>query len=595
MENKSSFEWRKSRVPITLANGLLALALLGQPAPAQTTTPAQPLQIQLGGSSASRMLPVLATRGMVASQETRATRVGVEILKRGGNAVDAAVAVGFALAVTLPRAGNLGGGGFMMVHLAKSSETIAIDYRETAPAAAFRDMFLDDKGEPDPKKSRDSGLSVGVPGTVAGLAEAHKRYGSGRISLAELIAPAIALAEGGIPVEDDLADSLPTSGRLKQYSSSRAVFFPGDAPIPRGGTLVQADLGATLRRIADQGPAGFYAGSTAEKLVAAVRGAGGVMTIDDLAGYRVMLRKPVKGTYRGFDVVSMPPPSSGGVHLIEILNVLEGFDLAKAGAGSAAQIHLLAEAMKPAYADRANFLGDPDRVKIPVTGLTSKAYANTLRVKIDPERARPATEIAAGDPLPHESDQTTHFSVVDAAGNAVSNTYTLNFSFGLGLVAEGTGVLLNNELDDFSAKAGAQNAYGLVGGDANSVAPGARPLSSMTPTFVFKGGKLFLVTGSPGGSRIITTTLQVMVNVIDNGMSLAEAVAAPRMHHQWKPDVLVSEGGLSPDTVAALQAKGHKVTIGTASGSANSIAVTADGLLVGAADPRQRGTLAAGY
>lgn len=575
--------------PLALAVALLtASPALSQGAPPGWPAPGQPIQ-----SAANRLLPVIGAHGMVASQEARATRIGVDILKRGGNAVDAAVAVGFALAVTLPRAGNLGGGGFMMVHRARTNETVAIDYRETAPAAATRDMFLNEKGEPDPARSRDSGLAVGVPGTVAGLAEAHRRFGSDRFTLAELIAPAIALARDGIPVEDDLADSLPTATRLKRYPSTRAVFMPTGESLTRGSLLVQRDLAWSLETIARQGPDGFYRGPLAEKLVAAVRGAGGVMTAEDLAGYKPVLRKPVTGTYRGYEIVSMPPPSSGGVHLIQILNILEGFDLAGAGAGSARQIHLLAEAMKPAYADRAQFLGDPDRVKIPVAGLLSKRYAETLRAQIDPDRARPADAIRAGDPLPYESDQTTHFSVVDEDGNAVANTYTLNFSYGLGLVAEGTGILLNNEMDDFSAKAGAQNAYGLVGGDTNSVAPGARPLSSMTPTFLFKDGKLVMVTGSPGGSRIITTVLQVIVNVVDNGLSLAEAVAAPRVHHQWRPDALLTEQGLSPDTIALLTARGHKVMVGTTSGSANSIVVAPEGFL-GAGDPRQRGTLAAG-
>jgi gamma-glutamyltranspeptidase/glutathione hydrolase len=532
---------------------------------------------------------------MVASQEARATRVGVDVLRGGGNAVDAAVAVGFALAVTLPKAGNLGGGGFMLVHLARSGETVAIDYRETAPAAATRDMFLGPDGTPDPQTSRDTGLSVGVPGTVAGLALALERYGSGRFTLADLVRPAEALARDGIAVEDDLADSLPMSaGRLGRYPATRAVFFAGERPVERGSRLVQADLAETLAGITREGPAAFYKGETAARLIAAVRAAGGVMSEADLAGYRPVLRAPVRGRYRGYDIVSMPPPSSGGVHLVQILNILEGFDLAAAGAGSADAIHLMTEAMRPAYADRAAWLGDPDRVKVPVAGLTSKAYAAKLRAAIDPARARPAEAIAAGDPLPYESDQTTHFSVVDAEGNAVANTYTLNFSYGLGLVAEGTGVLLNNEMDDFAAKAGATNAYGLVGGDANSVAPGARPLSSMTPTMLFRDGRLELVTGSPGGSRIITTVLQVVLGVVDFGLNLAEAVAAPRVHHQWRPDALLVESGLSPDTLALLRAKGQRVVIGSTSGSANSILVTPQGLS-GIGDPRQRGTLAEGY
>ncbi|MGV7031352.1 gamma-glutamyltransferase [Methylobacterium symbioticum] len=546
-------------------------------------------------SQEARILPALAARGMVASQEARATRIGVAVLKQGGNAVDAAVAVGFALAVTLPQAGNLGGGGFMLVHLADRNETVAIDYRETAPQAATADMFLKADGEPDRDASTKGGKAVGVPGTVRGLAEAHRLYGSGKLSLAELIAPAERLAREGIGVEGGLADSLPqVAGLLGRWPSTRAVFFNGDRVRGRGETLVQTDLADTLRTIAEQGPDAFYRGPIAERIAAAVTAAGGVMTPEDLAGYAVELRKPVRGSYRGYDIVSMPPPSSGGIHLIQILNILEGFDLAGMGAGSAASLHVLAEAMKPAYADRATYLGDPDRVKVPVTGLLSKAYAATLRAAIDPQRARPADAIRAGDPLPYESDQTTHFSVVDAAGNAVANTYTLNFSYGIGLIAEGTGVLLNNEMDDFSAKTGAQNAYGLVGSDANAVAPGKRPLSSMTPTFVFRDGRLFLVTGSPGGSRIITTVLQVIVNLIDFRMNLAEAVTAPRIHHQWRPDALRVEEGLSPDTLALLRAKGHPVTVGATSGSANSV-MRLDGLLAGASDPRQRSTLADGY
>ncbi|CAO4150303.1 Glutathione hydrolase proenzyme [Methylorubrum aminovorans] len=592
--------------PARVALALVLAASLAVTAQAQTQVQAQaqapvqapavppapePPPIQ---SDEARLLPVLASRGMVSSQDALATRVGVEILRKGGNAVDAAVAVGFALAVTLPRAGNVGGGGFMMVHRATPRETIAIDYRETAPAAATADMFLNPQGEPDRAASTRSGKAVGVPGTVRGLAEAHRRYGSGKLTLAELIAPAEKLARDGIPVESGLADSLPrASGLLGQWPSSRAVFFDGNHVLPRGATLRQTDLADTLKSIAERGPDAFYEGPIAEKIAAAVQGAGGIMTPADLAAYRPEIRTPVRGTYRGYEIVSMPPPSSGGVHLIEILNILEGYDLAGMGAGSAGALHTLAEAMKPAYADRATWLGDPSRTKVPVAGLTDKAYAAGLREKIDPERAKTAAEVSAGNPLPYESDQTTHFSVVDAEGNAVSNTYTLNFSYGIGLVAEGTGVLLNNEMDDFSAKTGARNAYGLVGGEANAVAPGARPLSSMTPTFVFRDGRLFLVTGSPGGSRIITTTLQVIVNVLDFRMNLAQAVAAPRIHHQWQPDVLMAEEGISPDTLALLRAKGHNVKVGATSGSANSV-MAEDGLLAGASDPRQRGTLAEG-
>ena len=546
-------------------------------------------------TNTARMLPVVASHGMVASQEKRATRVGVEILKAGGNAVDAAVAMGFALAVTHPAAGNIGGGGFMLVHLAARNETIAIDYRETAPAATTRDIFLDEKGEADPKKSRDSALGIGVPGTVAGLALAHAKYGSGKFTLAALIAPAIALAREGVPVDDELADTLPRAQpRLSRWPAAAKIFLKGDgAPLTRGDTLIQPDLAASLETIARDGPRGFYEGSLADKVVAGIRQAGGIMTADDMKNYRAIERAVVRGNYRGYEIASMPPPSSGGVHLIEILNMLEGFPLRDSGAGAAATLHLMIEAMKPAYADRAEHLGDPAFVQVPVAGLTAKSYAAALRQAIDPERARPSADIRAGKP-PREGEQTTHFSVVDAQGNAVANTYTINFYYGLGLVAEGTGILLNNELDDFAAKPGAANAFGLLGGDANAPAPGKRPLSSMSPTIVFRDGRVFLVTGTPGGSRIITTVLQVISNVIDHRMNIAEAVAAPRIHHQWMPDRVFVEGGFSPDTIRLLEAKGHKVTIAASFGSANSILVTPEGL-TGAADPRQRGTLAEGY
>ena len=547
-------------------------------------------------TNAARFLPVAARNGMVATQEKHATRAGVEILRQGGNAVDAAVAVGFAMAVTHPQAGNIGGGGFMLVHLAASNSTIAIDYRETAPAAMTRDVFLDEKGEADPKKSRDSALGVGVPGTVAGLALAHERYGSGKFTLAQLIAPAIALARVGFAVEDDLADSLPRAlPRLARWPASAKIFLKGDGtPLGRGDTLVQSELALSLQAIADAGQRTFYQGSLAAKIVTAVKQSGGLMTLDDLKNYRAIERPVMRGTYRGYDIASMPPPSSGGAHLVQILNILEGFPLHDLGAESAATLHLLIEAMKPAYADRAEFLGDPAFVNVPLAGLVSKRYAAEQRKAIDPDRARPADTIKPGTPAAYESDNTTHFSVIDRDGNAVANTYTLNFSYGLGLVADGTGILLNNELDDFAAKAGAPNAYGLIGGDANAPGPGKRPLSSMAPTIVSRDGRVVLVTGTPGGSRIITTVLQVILNVVDHRMNIAEAVAAPRIHHQWLPDRVFTERGLSPDTIRLLEAKGHRMVATATSGSANSILVTPEGI-TGAADPRQRGTLAEGY
>jgi gamma-glutamyltranspeptidase/glutathione hydrolase len=538
---------------------------------------------------------VRAPNGMVVAQEQHAATIGVEILDRGGNAVDAAVAVGFALAVTYPRAGNLGGGGFMIIHLAKKRDLdnrdIAIDYRETAPAAATTTMFLDDKGNPDPAKSRDSGLAVGVPGTVAGLALAHEKYGSGRFTLAELIAPALALARDGFPVEDDVADSLPHMvERFKRWPSTASIFLNGDEALKEGDRLIQPDLADTLQAIADTGPRGFYTGRTAARIAQAVRKAGGVMTAADLAAYKPIERPVVRGSYRGYGIVSMPPPSSGGVALIEMLNILEGYEFKRRNAQA---LHDFIEAMKRAYADRAIYMGDPDSVTMPIARLTSKPYAAALRREIG-ERATPAADINPSRVLQPEGRNTTHFSVIDHDGNAVSNTYTLNFSYGLGLVAAGTGVLLNNELDDFTAKPGTANAYGLVGFDANLPGPGKRPLSSMTPTIVLKDGKPFLVTGSPGGSRIITAVLQVITNVIDFHMGIADAVSAPRIHNQWQPDQTYVEPGFDPVVLEALKARGHNLVPTAPHTAANSIEVTPDGY-VGAADRRTRGSMAAGY
>ena len=549
----------------------------------------------LAGDGA-RALPVLAIHGMVVAQEGTAARIGLDILKSGGNAVDAAVATALALAVTLPRAGNLGGGGFMLVHLAKSDKTIAIDYREVAPAATTEDVFLDAQGNAVPALSRESGRGIGVPGTVAGLALALEKYGSGKFTLANLAAPAAALARDGIPVEQDLLDSLAKrADRLRPWPASAAIFLHKDSsPLSRGDRLVQPDLAATLDTIGRDGAKGFYKGPVAEKIVAAVAQAGGRMTLDDLATYRPVERAPIVGTYRGHTIVSMPPPSSGGLHVIELLNILEGYPLAAEGADSAAAIHDMAEAMKLAYADRATYLGDPAFVDVPVGGLTSKAYAAELRKQILPDRARPAAEVKVIDPVPYESDHTTHFSIVDAEGNAVANTYTLNLDYGVGLVAAGTGVLLNDELDDFAAKRGAPNAFGLTGGKANAPAPRKRPLSSMAPTMMFKDGKLELVTGSPGGSAIITIVLQMILDTVDFGMNIAEATAAVRVHHQLWPDTLFVEHGLDADTRALLEKQGYKISVRDAWGSAESIAL-GNGLMAGAADPRQRGTLAVGY
>jgi gamma-glutamyltranspeptidase/glutathione hydrolase len=536
---------------------------------------------------------VLARNGMVVAPERRAANIGVEILKRGGNAIDAAVAVGFALAVTYPRAGNLGGGGFMVIHAAKDNRNTAIDYRETAPSAAAATMFLDANGNADPAKSRDSALGIGVPGTVAGLALAERNYGSGKFSLAELIAPALELARSGFAVDADLAGSLASARqRLARWPSTSGLFVNNGDPLHEGDSLVQPDLAATLQAIAQDGPTAFYTGPISARIADAVAAAGGIMTADDLGHYRALERPAITGTYRGYTIVSMPPPSSGGVALVEMLNVLEGYDLGRLGRGEQS-LHYFIEAMKRAYADRAVFMGDPDTVKIPIAGMISKQYAAVLRAGIG-ETSTPAADIHAGKPAEYEGRNTTHYSVVDRDGNAVSNTTTLNFYYGVGLVAAGTGVLLNNELDDFTAKPGAANAYGLVGFDSNLPGPGKRPLSSMTPTVVLKDARPFLITGSPGGSRIITAVLDVITNVIDFHMPVDQAVGAPRLHNQWQPDETYAEPGFAPGVIEALEKRGHKIEPTGPHTAANSIAVTADGY-VGAADPRTPGAVAVGY
>ncbi|MBB1321698.1 gamma-glutamyltransferase [Shewanella sp. SR43-8] len=538
--------------------------------------------------------PIYAKHGMVSSQEALASKIGVDILKQGGNAVDAAVAVAYALAVTLPRAGNVGGGGFMLVHLAEQHKTIAIDYRETAPAKAHKDIFLDEQGNAVDKLSREHGLAVGVPGTVMGMELALTKYGT--MSMEQVIKPAIKLAKDGILVTSDLSNSLAgLKSRITQWPSSAEVFYHADGSNYQVNELFkQPELAQSLSLIAEKGSKGFYQGETAEKIVSAVQNAGGVMSLTDLANYKVIERQPVRGQYRGYEVVSMPPPSSGGIHIIEMLNVLEQFPIDKLGHNTADTLHLMAETMKYAYADRSKFLGDPDFVDVPVKQLISKKYAKSIASKISINKTTPSSEILPGELAPYESDQTTHFSVIDKWGNAVANTYTLNFSYGSGLVAKGTGILLNNEMDDFSVKPGTPNGYGLIGGEANSVQGNKRPLSSMSPTIVMKDGKPFIVTGSPGGSRIINITLQIIMNVIDHNLNIAEATAAARIHHQWLPDFIWVEHTLNKDTISLLEAKGHKVKIQESIGSTQSIMMTEQGLF-GASDPRRAGSAAIGY
>ena len=528
--------------------------------------------------------PVYGKNGMVASEQGLATQVGLDILKQGGNAIDAAVGVGFALAVVLPNAGNIGGGGFMVLHDDKTGKDVAIDFREIAPAKASRDMYLDNQGNVIDGKSLFTHDASGVPGTVAGMEYALKKWGT--MPLSKVLEPAIKLADKGFIVSDVLAQTLKEEkSTLGKWSASKAIFFKNGEPLKSGDLLVQKDLAKSLRLIAKQGAKAFYQGEIATKIAKEMQSQGGTMTLEDLKAYKVVERQPILGDYRGYKVVTMPPPSSGGVHLIEILNMLEHYPIKEDGVNSAKNIHHMAESMKLAYADRSEYLGDPDFVKIPVTGLTSKAYANERVKTIDDNKARLSSNIKPGKPQPYESDQTTHFSVMDKAGNAVAVTYTLNLNFGSGIVAAGTGILLNNEMDDFSVKPGVPNAFGLVGGTANAIEAKKRPLSSMTPTIVMKNNKPWLVTGSPGGARIITTVLQSVVNTIDHEMNPAEAIITPRVHHQWLPDELRVEEGISPDTIKLLQDKGHKVVTKAPMGRIQIIQADDSGFY-GYSDPR---------
>jgi gamma-glutamyltranspeptidase/glutathione hydrolase len=542
-----------------------------------------------------RFNPATATQGMVSTSHTLATEVALQVLKDGGNAVDAAVTAGFALAVTQPRSGNIGGGGFMLIAPGDGTAPEAIDYRETAPAAATEDLFLDEDGNVVQNRSRFTHKAAGVPGTVAGLALALERHGS--ISLKQALAPAIKLASDGFVVPRRFNEGLEQAReRMTRWPATLETFYKKDGSAWQPGERFrQPELAATLQRIADQGTDGFYKGETARLIAAEMASNDGLITEADLAGYEPAIRAPVHGTYRGHDIYSMSPPSSGGIHIVQILNILEGFPIGEYGHNSASTIHHMAEAMKLAYADRTQYLGDTDFVDVPVAGLISKDYAESLRSTIKADKTRPASEIKPGQPAAYESPETTHFSVVDRWGNAVSNTYTINFSYGSGITVAGAGFLLNNEMDDFSAKPGVPNAYGLIGGAANKIEPGKRMLSSMSPTVVRKDGRNFLVTGSPGGSRIITTTLQVIMNVIDHGMNIQSAVSVPRIHHQWLPDQIRVEQGISADTVKLLESKGHTVVTDSAMGAIQSIMIGEDGTLYGGADPRRSTSSALGY
>jgi len=538
----------------------------------------------------ARFHPVPSREGMVVSSEVLASEVGARILAAGGNAIDAAVATGFALAVTYPQAGNIGGGGFMLVHLNKEGRTVAIDYREVAPRAARRDMFLDKQGEVVPQRSQLTHLASGVPGSVAGLLHALERYG--RLDRATVMAPAIELAEKGFPVSFTLSNTLtsPWGQRLLANPAAKSYLFKPDGAVYRPGEILrQPDLAWTLRQIAERGAAGFYEGPVADRLVAEMERGGGLITRRDLKQYRAIEREPVRGSFHGFEIVSMPPPSSGGVHLVQMLNVLEQFPLRDLQLNSAAYIHVLAETMKRAYADRSKHLGDPDFHRIPVAGLTSQAYARQIHDAIDTAHATPSAQILPATRFPRESTQTTHYSVIDAEGNVVSNTYTLNFSFGSGIAVPGAGFFLNNEMDDFSVKPGVPNVFGLIGDEANAVGSRKRPLSSMTPTIVLQDGKPLLATGAPGGSRIITVVLQIILNALVFDMNIADASAQSRVHHQWLPDELYLEPGISPDTTALLESMGHKLgASGALFGNAQSL-MYRDGMMYGASDTRRPG------
>jgi gamma-glutamyltranspeptidase/glutathione hydrolase len=521
--------------------------------------------------------PVYGRTGMVATQHRLASAVGAGVLADGGNAADAAVAISFALAVTLPRAGNLGGGGFMLIYDAESGETVAVDYREMAPLGASRDMFLDAEDKPDSTLSLSSHLAAAVPGTVAGLHLVHAEHG--RLPWQRLLQPAIDLARHGIPVTMNMSDSLKSvQAEMCEQEASCAYFYKPDGNAYEfGERLVQSDLADTLALIAEQGPDAFYRGAIAEKIVAEMESGGGLIDKASLAAYRPVVREPLHGSYRGYDIVTMPSPSSGGVHILQMLNILEHFPMAAYGAGSADSTHLLAEVMRLAYADRSKHLGDPDFYPVPVKWLTGKDYAAKLAETIDERKARPSTDVLPGRAAGAESPDTTHFSIMDASGNAIACTTTLNSSFGSKLAVPGAG---------FVSKPGWPNVYGLLGGVANAIEPNKRPLSSMTPVMVFDSGEPWFVTGSPGGSRIISAVLQMVVNVIDYGMNIAEATHRPRMHHQWYPDTLYLEHGYSPDTVRLLRERGHQVEMTEPWTSLQSVAIK-EGVFRGASDPRR--------
>lgn len=541
--------------------------------------------------------PVRAPHAMVASTSRLASAIGADVMKRGGNAVDAAVAVAFALAVVYPEAGNLGGGGFMLIRF-RDGKTIAIDYREVAPLASTRDMFLDARGEliKGEGSSTIGYRASGVPGTIAGLELALKKYGSGKLTWAQLIEPARRLAAQGFTLSYRIIGTIrDNEKKLAAYQESRKIFLNAGSPFKEGDLLRQPELAATLLRLQRYGARDFYQGQTASLIAEDMRRHKGLITLEDLKSYRPKEREPLRSTYRGHEIISMPPPSSGGAVLMEMLNILEGYDLGAMNPLASEKYHLLVEAMRRGYADRAEYMGDPDFVSVPVAGMIDKGYAARQRASIKPDRASTSEEIRGGRPEENQTGETTHFSVIDPLGNTVANTYTINDLYGSGVTVKGTGILLNDEMDDFTAKPGTPNLWGVIQSERNSIEPRKRPLSSMTPTIVLrKDGSVWFVVGARGGARIISAVLQIIVNVIDHGMNIQQAIDAPRVHHQWFPDALRFEPyGLSADTMRALESRGHKLEEATNPrnlASAEGVMIEeGTGMRLGASDPRNDG------
>ena len=543
-------------------------------------------------NSQSLIHPEVNRNGMVVTQHYLATDVGAKILEDGGNAYDASIAVAFALAVVLPRAGNIGGGGFMVMYDKEANENFSIDYREMAPRLASKDMFLNDDGSVNKKRAREGILSIGVPGTVYGMWEVHKKFGS--ISWKKLIEPAIKLAEEGFIMSPFMVDALNRRyKKLSKYQNFKDIFYE-DYPVALDSRLIQKDLANTLSIIANKGVKGFYEGEIAKKIAQDMKNKNGLISSYDLKNYRPIWRKPIKGNFDKYEIITMGPPSSGGIHIIQMLNILEKFSLKELGHNSASYGALLSEVMKYAYADRSKYLADPDYFEVPVAQLTSKRYAEKIYNKIAVNRVTPSSEILPGNLIPHESEDTTHFSIADKFGNVTSNTYTLNSGYGSGVIIEGTGILMNNGMDDFVSAPGVPNQFGLLGGEANKIEPFKRPLSSMTPTLVFKDNVPVLATGSPGGSVIITAVLQFLLNTLVFEMEISDATIAPRMHHQWGPDILFLEKGFDINAGKKIESFGQKIMISGPRTSLESLQIK-ENLFYGFGDTRRPDSKAKGH